>query len=155
MAITEERLEQLIKQEKDVFILCDNDFIRKENTVQYNFRIDENVDFGEYIILSTDEYGTTLRYRLTDVFETEKEAEFVAKYQNIQKIVSLDTPPMYEIFLDMGWYRVSQYSKYVIYIYDKNICIDDDDKECVFRLPNTEENYYKCLDKLVELWRKE
>ena len=79
MAITKERLEELIEQEKDIFILYDNDFILRENTARYNFRIDENVDLGGYIILNMDGHDTTIRYRLADVFETFEEANIMLK----------------------------------------------------------------------------
>lgn len=84
----------------------------------------------------------------------EKEAIFYSKYVGVQKTIAMPAPPTYEEFLKEEYFSIQWLG---------SIVLDEDDKKTIyfnsksykFDLPNTKENYYKCLDKLVELWRKE
>ena len=68
--------------------------------------------------------------------------------------VRIPAPPTYEEFLKEEYFTI---------LWLGSIFLDEDDKKTIyfnsksykFALPNTEENYYKCLDKMVELWRSE
>lgn len=74
------------------------------------------------------------------------------KYGNITKIEKLPVPPTYEEFLKEEEFSIQWLGSIVLYEDDKKT-IYFSSKNHILELPNTEENYYKCLDKLVELWR--
>ena len=86
---------------------------------------------------------------------TKEQSEHFAKYGNITKTIKFPTPPTYEQFLFV-WVE-----EFWVYNFGRLLLDKERDRIIVtlpsehYDVPNTKENYYKCLDKMIELWRGE
>ena len=135
----------------------------------YDNIIEEQDLADGYYIDVYEKYGITgilddLKNTYDNLFETKSEAEFYAKYGNIEKTVKMPVPPTWEEIIN-NKIDIINIKPYVIAIDFPN----RGDCGCIalFLIKNSkyysikityefiEDNYYKILDKMVELWREE
>ena len=124
--IKKERLEELIEQGATIWL------INFENKV---VDIDLFNKFNHFI---------KDKENLKDYFENKEEAEHYAKYVNQKKQLNFQLRRLMKKFLKEEYFSIQWFG---------SIVLDEDDKKTIyfnsksykFDLPNTEENYYKCL----------
>ena len=103
MAITKEKLEELIEKGVEIYSIYESPFDKPcvsyiELDRDWFFEIENgNLEIRGYDIVG-DEFLTD--HSLDKLFETKAEAEFCAKYKNIQRTETLDLPTWEEAKID-------------------------------------------------------
>lgn len=180
--IKPERLKELIEKEATIYRVKYNKIFEIE--LKKGFFEDDDTStickfsvFDECLELNNDNGENEYAWLIEYLFETKSEAEFYAKYGNIEKTIKMPVPPTWEelkikdfiksnktkpdiykelftFYLNNELFNLEIYSdencKYFITISD-----DKNYYKPLFEMPLTKYNYYKALDKMVELWREE
>lgn len=147
--ITKEKLEELIKQEATIYLYdyyCRNIIFCELNNEKeiYNFN-GKTFYYGE------------ISFSLECIFETKERAEHFSKFGNVTKTIKMPVPPTWEEFIEsepifeIGYLNLILYNQKLILFKSEPFFPQFE----YLRLPNTKENYYKALNKMVELWREE
>ena len=156
--IKEERLKELIEKEATIYVICKRRSDVYEKDAKFIKCIDKTKN-GDCVLEWQDNKSPIIEFiSLERIFETKSEAEFYAKYGNVEKTVKMPVPPTWEEFLENEISFNVLNCELFIYSENKNIKFRHwykNDFDIVLVLQNTEENYYKALDKMVELWREE
>jgi len=190
--IKEQKLKELIEKEATIYTIYDKKSwaiwlnIRNEESGICDIRIKDNNLYlrtfelftGEGIHQHHDMFDT-ISYKIKDLYETKAEAEFIAEFCNVEKVVKMPVPPTWEEVCLMNFDCENKivFGNYTLFIYrnffiinkyvfkkfnckDKNCCWNYEDTyfktaDEILRLEHTEENYYKALDKMVELFKEE
>lgn len=180
--IKAERLKVLIEKEATIYRVKYNKIFEIE--LKKGFFEDDDTStickfsvFDECLELNNDNGENEYAWLIEYLFETKSEAEFYAKYGNIEKTIKMPVPPTWEelkikdfiksnktkpdnykelftFYLNNELFNLEFYlnsnGKYYILIGDDNCYYKP-----LFDKPLTKANYYKALDKMVELWREE
>ena len=162
--INAEELKELIEKEAIVYGVY-----REYDDYGY-YDIIEEQDLSEgYYVDVYEKYGIIgilddLKNTYDNLYETLAEAEFYAKYGNIEKTVKMPVPLTWEEVINN---RVELINNNPIFISIDFPNRGDSGCISIFLIKNnvmylkktfckvTKENYYKALDKMVELWREE
>lgn len=145
--IKKERLQQLIEENGSVYEPNVEDGIVQEIILFEEFNLIRN----EALYFGVEKWAF-----LKDLYETKEEAEHFAKYGNITKTVKFPTPPTYEEFLKIKEFYSGQGLTRIVLINEKELEVVENglDGYHSYRVSNTKENYYKCLGKMIELWKE-
>ena len=155
MAITKERLQELIKEGATIYSL--------DKQVKYPIPI--FLKDGENAVVNDNELVNSVRVidKIENLYETQKQAEWSLKYQNIPRIEELNLP-MWEEFKDYNENISVSFvgEDWVVYelsndidIYHKPRILLTADGEYFKEWQSTEENYEKACDLCIKLFKEE
>lgn len=154
--ISKERLKELIEKEATVYFYSNDYGIIEEFNLKgcelYN-------DFDSTQLVYENE-----PYDLKYLYETKSEAEFDAKYGNIEKTVKMPVPLTWEEQLkikEYGYFDIIKWGHLTlkrllpISKIKGKFFVEKAYSKDFYTFDYTKQGYYKALDKMVELWREE
>lgn len=141
MAITKERLEELIEHELAVFEVYADGEVDRIDLSKYNRCGSDTLVWGE-----RDEFKSLLK----NLFERKEDAIHASKYVNMEKAEKLSLPFWSEVIKKSGeWSLIFKRYRYE---YLLNFVIDDKDKNWITLLINYKNNK---KPKFAKLWNSE
>lgn len=169
--ITKERLEELIQQDKVIYGTTDDEELLEIDCkfLHYPKRMGTDIEIKDHLnVLYTDSENDYKVFEVakdnSNIFETKDEAEFYAKYGNVEKTVKMPVPPTWEEFIlknkeQNGQFlfciKINGINLYLsIHIGLSNTWFIINYKDFSFDFENTKNGYLQALDKMVELWRE-
>jgi len=141
--IKEERLKELTEKEATIYL--EEGLFIQLNKKNYNVGM-----FGLTHIDKIKKEWTT--YPLENFYETKAEAEFVAEFGNVEKVVKMPVPPTWEEFKQKNEYRNCRCYLCHVIGFEKEM-LDLDYGKYMFEF--TEQGYISALRKIVELFKEE
>lgn len=162
--IKAERLKKLIEKEAIIYVVYRSNIYRKD--AKFIECIDKTKN-GDYVLEWQDNKSPIIEFiSLERIFQTKSEAEFYAKYGNIEKTIKMPVPPTWEEFKkkkayafkkdeDVFLLKQDRYDGNDMFIIDKITFGEHKNIKTWHFVEDFETVYYEALDKIVELWKEE
>ena len=148
--ITKERLEELIEQMADIYVVMPFGV--------YTHRLTKEYKLGEYGVGVVLYSKVSERWDYHDIFETKEDAEEYAEFGNITRTERLELPSWEDVQKEEDSILVELKTPNLdcLFVDKKNNCVAVEEREwCHFRKPLTRENYNKARRLCVKLFRGE